>query len=149
MTNEERAKRLAERIKQEAIRSAGKGAKAATIFLYSRVKETLNVRAPRKLVHGVRGDHYVATTPATPGAPMRRVSGDAQRSLFWNGVGPNTYVIGITAKSPSGFSYPKYHELQEEESPGSGQHQSIVPTVKRYQKELANIASVPVVLEGV
>lgn len=153
MTNQERAKRLADRIKQEVIRGAGKGLKAALVFLYARTKEALNVRAPRRLVHGIRGDYWKATTSATPGAPMRKVSGNAQRSLFYNmNSDGQSGVIGMTAVSPKGFSYPKHHEVQDPSSPSSpssGQHPSIVPTATKYQREIAKIVGGQISLESV
>ncbi len=148
MTNEERAKRLADRIKQEVIRGAGKGLRSAIMFLYARTKEALNVRAPRRLVHGVSGSHYEATTPATLGAPMRKVSGDAQRLLFYRIVDDQTAIIGMTALSPRGFSYPKHHEVADPEHPSSGQHPSIVPTAQRHLKDLNKIIGGNITVEG-
>jgi len=72
------------KIAEEIKRRAGQGLKAATIFLSSRIKEILSVPAPRKLVKPKYGaPYYRATTPATPGAPPRKLSGQLRRSIAW------------------------------------------------------------------
>lgn len=72
------------KIAAEVKRKASLGLKAATIFLSSRIKEILSVPAPRKLVKPKYGaPYYRATTPATPGAPPRKLSGQLRRSIAW------------------------------------------------------------------
>lgn len=74
----------AAKIAAEVKRRASQGLKAATIFLSSRVKEILSVPAPRRLVKPKHGaPYYRATTPATPGAPPRKLSGQLRRSIAW------------------------------------------------------------------
>ena len=74
----------AAKVAAEVKRRAGQGLKAATIFLPSRIKEILSVPAPRVLVKPKFGaPYYRATTPATPGAPPRKLSGQLRRSIAW------------------------------------------------------------------
>ena len=74
----------AAKIAAEVKRRASQGLKAATIFLSSRVKEILSVPAPRRLVKPKHGaPYYRATTPATPGAPPRKLSGQLRRTIAW------------------------------------------------------------------
>jgi len=74
----------AAKVAAEVKRRAGQGLKAATIFLSSRIKEILSVPAPRVLVKPKFGaPYYRATTPATPGAPPRKLSGQLRRSIAW------------------------------------------------------------------
>lgn len=73
-----------DKVAAEVKRRASKGLKAATIFLSSRVKEILSVPAPRALVKPKKGaPYYRATTPALPGAPPRKLSGQLRRSIAW------------------------------------------------------------------
>lgn len=60
----------------EVRKSAGKGLAAGASFLAGRVKELLSTPAPRARVLGRTGvRYYRATTPATAGAPPRKISG--------------------------------------------------------------------------
>lgn len=103
-------------VKRQVERLAGKGLKQALRFLEARVRETMNV---------------LAAGPATPGAPIRRVSGRARASVWSKVVGPTSAAIGASAVSKSGFPYPMHHERKD--------HPFIKPTVKRYSKELKRI----------
>lgn len=72
------------KIAAEVKRRASQGLKAATIFLSARVRELISVPAPRKLMKPKGGvPYYRATTPATPGAPPRKLSGQLRRSIAW------------------------------------------------------------------
>lgn len=74
----------AAKIAAEVKRRATQGLKAATIFLSARVREILSVPAPRLLVKPKFGaPYYRATTPALPGAPPRKLSGQLRRSIAW------------------------------------------------------------------
>ena len=130
----------AERIAKSVERAAGKGLDAARLFLVARVKETLNVPAPRKRVVSHAGRmYYRAATPATPDAPPRKVSGAMQRSATSRMTGPRSAVVVVSAKSPEGFSYPRYHEVKTAGQAGSGKHRYIAPTVEKYRRELKAI----------
>lgn len=59
---------------------AGRGLQAATIHLTNRVRQAVSVPAPRRRTKMGR---YVATTPASPGAPPRKLSGHLRRSIAW------------------------------------------------------------------
>lgn len=153
-TNEERAKKLADKISSQVKRATSKGLGAASIFLVSRVKETLNVSAPKIRVVGKSGmlagiTYYKALTPATAGAPPRKLSGALQKSLVSENRGDNTVVIGTTARSlPSrkytrGINYGKFHEIKGR-GKKSGEHPFVVPTVEKYKKELVAIVGLPV-----
>jgi phage gpG-like protein len=79
------------RVVAEAERLAGRGIRAAAIFLANRVKEIVSVPAPRRIaIAGKRAKwvppgtrYYVATTPAIAGAPPRKLSGQLRRSITW------------------------------------------------------------------
>lgn len=63
----------------------------AAVHLTGKVKEVLSVPAPRRAVIGKRGKltgvrYYVATTPATPGAPPRKLSGRLRSSITWESI---------------------------------------------------------------
>jgi hypothetical protein len=154
LTNEERAKKLADKISSQVKRATSKGLGAASIFLVSRVKETLNISAPKVKVIGKTGalagiTYYRALTPATAGAPPRKLSGALQKSVVSENRGDNTVVIGTTARSlptrkyPRGINYGKFHEIKGS-GKRSGQHPFVVPTVEKYKKELATIVGLPV-----
>jgi len=145
MTNAERIARLKKKIDDQVARSVGKGLNAGRIFLTSRIKETLSVPAPRIRIQTPSGEtYYKATTPATPGAPPRKLSGQLRTSVTSRMLGTFTAVIGANARArptvrrPLGFNYPSYHEL-----PGlgarSGEHPFIRPTVLKYLVELTVI----------
>lgn len=77
-------------IEAEVGRLLGAGLKAATLFVENRVKEILSVPAPRRIVTsraGVR--YYVATTPATPGEPPRKLSGRLRASVTHEFLDPD------------------------------------------------------------
>lgn len=118
----------ADRIAREVKARAKMGLKAATIFLNARVKEVLSVPAPRVMVKPkVGAPYYRATTPATPGAPPRKLSGELRRSIAWemrsNGtvgrVGTNK-VYGKPLETWMGHSF-------------------LVVTVQQYQGEIKTI----------
>jgi hypothetical protein len=149
------------RIAAQLKRAAGKGLKAATIFLKARVVETVNVRpqgtwkrikvkSGYKLKQGpgvykIRnsaGDiiGYKAATPAIPYAPVRKVSGRLQKSIGWTMADGDTRgIIFVQARSKKGFRYDKYHELDIPGMPGSGKHKFIKPTAEKHAGELRTI----------
>src|SRR4051812_1245627 len=70
-----------QQIEAEVSRNIGRGLLAGAIFLTARVKEVLSVPAPRRRVLARSGAYYYrATTPATPGAPPRKLSGRLRAS---------------------------------------------------------------------
>lgn len=142
-SNLAKAKALAKRIATQVKRATGKGLPAASIFIVARIKETLNVPAPKKRVvsHITGNVYYKVLEPATKGAPMRKVSGEAQRRVEAKVV-PNGIRITNTAQGrpPRRFKYPGYHELKGL-GRMSGRHPWVRPTVKRYTKELKKILS--------
>ena len=82
---------------------------------------------------------YRATTPATPGAPPRKVTGAMQRSVALIEKSPTRVVISVSAKSEKGFGYPRHLEVKIPGSPTSGRHPYIQPTVEKYRAELTKI----------
>lgn len=71
-----------DQINLEIMRLANRGVGAAAYFFAARLREVLSIPAPRRLVTSARGvRYYVATTPATPGAPPRKLSGTLRRSV--------------------------------------------------------------------
>ncbi len=120
-----------QQIADEAARAAGKGIQAAAIFLTSRIKELISVPAPRVRVLGKRGKaagilYYRATTPATPGAPPRKLSGTLRQ-----GVTVEMSADGLSATVGAGVPYARRHEF--------GGHAFLRPSLERWQGELAAI----------
>ena len=136
LSPQQQAQVLAQRIQAQVVRAAGKGLMAAAIFLAARVKETMSEPAPRKRTPG---GGYRATTRATPGAPIRKLSGRARGSVFRRQISDTQVAVGTNAKSDKGFNYPKYHERPMRGQSGSGKHRFIAPTVRQYRAELARI----------
>ncbi len=127
-----------QQIADEAARAAGRGLQAAAIFLTSRIKELISVPAPRVRVLGKRGKaagilYYRATTPATPGAPPRKLSGDLRQR-----VTVEMGTDGLSAIVGANVPYARRHEF--------GGHAFLRPSLERWQGELAAIigkAAVP------
>lgn len=157
---QERADKLAEKIRKQVERASGKGIEAARIFITARIREALSAAAPRTKVVGPNGvPYWRATSPATPGAPPRVVSGRGRQSL-WSRTVPNQNRIEIGANarsipssgSPKGIFYMMYHESKYLGKKG-GLHPWIKPVVQKYRKEIqkilgAEIASLKLSLEG-
>jgi hypothetical protein len=139
MTPEEKARKLVEKIKQDVIKGAGAGINAALFFYKARVIEALNVVAPTRKVTINGNITKVATTRALKNAPMRKVTGRAQKSVTSEMRGALAGVVGMNARSDANFNYPKYHEIVDPARIMSGQHQSLIPTYNRYKKEIWTI----------
>lgn len=74
------AARAVEEIQAEGLRRVER----AAIHLAGATRQTLSVPAPRRRVVSARGvAYYRATTPATPGAPPRKLSGRLRTSTTW------------------------------------------------------------------
>ena len=139
-TAEQKAQELAAQIKQEVEEAAGAGMNAARLFLVARVKEAISVPAPRKKVVSNAGEiYYRATTPAIPGAPIRKLSGQARMKLTSRMVSKTEFEIGDNAKSKTGVNYPRVHEVKNPGNIHSGQHPFVWPTVEKYHAELRKI----------
>lgn len=85
---------------QQVNRALGQGVHAAAAFLASRVRELVSVPAPRRRVVGRRGKvagltYYRATTPAVPGAPPRKLSGQLRRNVTSERVDDTTARVGV------------------------------------------------------
>lgn len=155
------AKKLKERIALQLKRGAGKGLEAAIRFLAARIKETVSVPAPKKPIRGVPlpGKRlgpilgYRATAPAIKGAPPRVLSGRLRQGVTSKMLTPHIGLVGTHARSlpskryPSGFDYPKYHEIGAAEKLGGGGHPFILPTVVKYKKELKTLVGAEVKIE--
>lgn len=137
--NAEQARKLKERIALQLKKGAGKGVEAAVRFLESRIKETVSVPAPKKLG---ANKVYRALTKATKGAPPRVLSGRLRQGVTHRMLSPIRGAVGVHArglpskKHPSGFNYPKHHEVDETEKLGTGEHPYLKPTVEKYKREL-------------
>src|SRR6266566_467806 len=93
-------KKIALRVKESVERAAGKGLKAAVLFLAARIKEEVGLPAPRDRVPVPGGTFkYVARTKALRKAPPRKVSGALQRSVAGKMITPSKAVITVSAKS--------------------------------------------------
>ncbi len=118
---------LARQVRQ----AAGKGVLAAAVFYEARLKEILSVPAPRKTVVGKRGasrglTYYRATSPATAGAPPRKLSGDLRRRQTHE-----AYEDGQRVRVGSNVVYAARHE--------QGRHPFLLPTLKAMQAQIATI----------
>jgi hypothetical protein len=83
LTNEQVAVLLAAKIASQIRAGAGKGLNTFRTFLTARIKEELSVPAPRRRVISRKGvTYYVATTPAIPNAPPRKLSGTLRMRVY-------------------------------------------------------------------
>jgi phage gpG-like protein len=130
----------AAKIAAEAERLAGRGIRAAAIFLTSRVKEIVSVPAPRRIaIAGKRARwvppgtrYYVATTPAIAGAPPRKLSGQLRRTITWE------YREDIkTARVGTNIVYGRRLELGFPR--GHKTHPYLSVALERYKTQLALI----------
>lgn len=141
------ARKLRAKIAQQLKRGAGRGVEAAVRFLVARIKETLAVPAPKTAIRGkaLPGKKlgpivgYQVTARATRGAPPRKVSGRMQQGTTHRMLTPTVGLVGVHARSPSGFNYPKHHETGPDGGLGDGDHPFLKPTVDKYRKELRSI----------
>ncbi len=121
-----------QQIADEAARAAGKGLQAAAIFLTSRIKELISIPAPRVRVLGKRGLaagilYYRATTPATPGAPPRKLSGTLRQ-----GVTVEMSADGLSATVGANVPYARALEYRMG-------HAFLAPSLERWRGEMAAI----------
>ena len=145
----------------------GLGLKAAAQHATRRLKEVLSIPAPRKrVVRGIKLRslkerlaaaaagrflkksqkviEYVATTPATPGAPPRKLSGHLRRSVTWEinklPVTLTNYVRfnEMTARIGTNVRYGKYLEFAFGKS-----HEWLLKTILGIRHELAVIIGRP------
>jgi hypothetical protein len=110
------------RILAEVQRATGRGLTAGAIFLTARVKEAASVPAPRVRVLGKRGEnagsyYYRATVRATPGAPLRKLSGQTRASFTYE-VSGNRARVGTNLTTRKGFSWVAYHEAHDHRTLG-------------------------------
>lgn len=153
--NAVKARLLALRIAQQVVKGASKGLVAVRPFIVARVKEALSVPAPRKRHKDAEGNIcYKATTRALPGAPPRKLSSRLRTSMVGLLSNENkTLTIGTNArgnptkKFTKGFNYPRFHELGGEGSLGGGKHPFLVPTVRKWKKQIAEIVGKNIKLE--
>lgn len=152
-SNQQKMADLAAKIAKQVETGAGRGLNAARVFLTARVKEEISVPAPRAAVRASplpgqkKGGilYYRAVTPATVGAPPRKLSSRMRTSTGSEMVDATTAVLGVKARAnpsrkyPDGFNYPRHHEQKQPGHPSSGQHQFIKPTVAKYKGELKKI----------
>ena len=151
--NREATRKMKERIAQQLKKGAGKGVEAAVRFLAARIKETVSVPAPKKAVRSTPAPGkklggviaYRATAPATEGAPPRLLSGKLRQGVTHKMESPIKGLVGVHARSmpskkhPAGFDYPKHLEAGPEGELGDGDHPFILPTAKKYRRELRTI----------
>lgn len=84
-----------DRVTREVEQIGNRRLVAAAVYLAGKVKENLSVPAPRRLVKSPRGHYYRATTPATPGAFPRKLSGKLRRDVTYQIVRPGVVRIGV------------------------------------------------------
>lgn len=152
--NRRAARKLKDRIALQLKRGAGKGVEAAVRFLAARVKETLSVPAPKVAIRGVPKPGkklgpivgYRATAKAVTGAPPRMLSGRMRAGVTHKMYSTVRGAVGVHARSepsrkyPEGFNYPLYHEAGKKGNDlGEGLHPYLLPTYKKYRRELRTI----------
>ncbi len=157
-TMEQKAADLASKIDRQIRKGAGKGLNAARFFAEARVKEAASVKAPTRRSKSGR---LYATTPATPGAPLRVVSGNFWQHITSEMVNETTALIGTNARAPiainrartiivsvhgvvqenaQGFNYPAFHEVNNWHGhKGAGGHKTFQPTIEKYQDAMGTI----------
>lgn len=114
----------------------GRLAKAAKFF-EDKVKQVLNVRAPRVRVVSKLGEVYWrATTPAVKNAPPRRVTGLGRAGFTVKAESKSMLAAFNSARSKTGFPYMDYHEG----TVTIGRHPYIRNTFIRFKAELEKIA---------
>jgi phage gpG-like protein len=114
-------------IGDEVKRLAGRGVAAAAYFYAARVKEVLSVPAPRRnYITRKKVKRVVASTPATPGAPPRKLTGRLRGSIA-------TLVQdgGKRARVGTNVIYARRHEL--------GTHPFLMPTLRKHLKDIQRI----------
>lgn len=128
----------AAQIQAEATRLAGRGLYAAGIYLNARVKENLSIAAPRVIVRSGAGSrrpgatYYRATTPATKGAPPRKLSGALRAS--YRVVRSSD---GFTVRVGSSMVYARPLETWMD-------HPVLIPTLRAELSRLAQIVGAEV-----
>lgn len=113
----------ADEIASEVERLAGKGILEAGYFLEEQIQELISVPAPYRITKSGR---FVATTPAIPGAPPRRLSGALRRSGFVRQVSDNEVEVV--------FATPYAHWLEFDTS-----HQFMTTALDRHLEALGRI----------
>ncbi len=156
MTNTEKAAALAQKIDRQVKAAAGRGLNSARLFIEGRVKETASVKAPTRRSKSGR---LYATTRATPGAPLRVVSGRFRQSITSEMVSETEAIVGSNARAPvaiqrartiivsvhgvaqqGGFNYPAYHSIDNWHGyAGAGQHKTFQPVFEQYRDQMAII----------
>lgn len=153
-TMEQKAADLASKIDRDVRKAAGRGLDAARFFIEARVKEAARVKAPTRKVYPRNGGqpYLVATTKATPGAPLRVVSGRFAGSITSQMVSTTEALVGASAHAPRafgraysimasmsgvvqqpGFGYPEYWEVT------NPVHQTFTPTLITYSDQMGII----------
>ncbi len=159
MTNEKRAKMWAEKFHAKAVKAAGKGLNLARLQAQAYVQFEASVKAPTRMVQPRNGGapYPVATTPATPGAPLRVVSDRYRGSFYSEMISENEAIVGNFARAPeevfrtafgnaqadqgTGFNYPVWHEVIQ------AQHKTFTPALERHIDDLSLIVGREVVAE--
>ncbi len=161
-TQEQKAAELAAKIARQVSKSAGKGLLAAGFFFQARTQETASVKAPTRRSKSGR---LYATTKATPGAPLRVVSGRFRQSLNAQNVsqtsdtevivGSNAHaelsvtrartiiasLAGVSEQTQYGYNYPRRWEITDPV------HQTFAPTWERWKNDIRTIVGADVVRE--
>lgn len=109
-----------------------KGVASAGKFIVGRLRFTVGQQAPRRRSRSSESG-WVATTPATPLAPLRRVSGDGQKSIFWAKSQTGGLKLGAHKW------YMLYWEGHKNRLPKTKWHQWLRPTVDKYLPEMIKI----------
>jgi hypothetical protein len=133
-------KAILDGIRGKADKAAKSGLEKGKDFLVARVKETVGVPAgPQRRASGGRfTSGFRAVTPATVGAPPRKVTGNLQAKVEGSVVGRSIRIFS-RARSKRGFPYGVYHEAKQAGRPGSGKHPYVAPTIKRFKEQLRAI----------
>jgi phage gpG-like protein len=110
----------------EVRRRATRAVTAGSVVLAAKLKETLSVPAPRKRVLSRRGVYYYrATTPATPGAPPRKLSGRLRASITRQTLETPQGPVGRVGTN---VVYARRHER--------GTHPFLAPTLAAHAAEI-------------
>lgn len=112
----------------------------AAEFIAQKVRKELSVQAPLVGYIGRNGVYKVrAATPATPGAPPRRVTGALQDSIRPTLIDGRPSIIA-DVRSERGFLYGLYHEIIGFGGyAGAGRHPYYKVVLAKYRSEIEAI----------
>lgn len=130
-SNKDVSKRVAADIKKRTDKAIARALEKMRKIMIAELKKTVGVTAKGARRRG-KGGQWRAVTPATVGAPPRKITGEGQRLVYAEvSKSGKSLKLGSSAEN-KGFFYMSYHDSRSKGfGPGAGKHPWIGPTVKR------------------